>query len=74
MFILITQKHLNTKSKNWLTWKEALGDGRRRARWDGSGSARGWRRKSEEENSKDKIPSVESFICYKKLKVVKWQL
>ena len=44
-----------------LGWKEVLGDGRRRDRWDGSGSVKEWKKKSEEESSKDKS-FLETFI------------
>ena len=36
------------------TWKEVLEDGRRRSKWDGSGSVKEWKRKKEGENNKDK--------------------
>ena len=42
-------------------WKEALGDGRKRDKWDGNGSVRGWKKRKEEGKSKDSFNFLESL-------------
>ena len=37
------------------TWKEVQEDGRKRDRWDGSGSVSEWKKRKEDENNKDKL-------------------
>ena len=45
-----------------MSWREVQEGGRRRNRWNGNGSVRGWRKKKEEENNKDKLILNSSII------------